>query len=86
MTVIFSKRFQKDYQNCDKQIKKAFQTRLKIFLMDSHNFSLRNHKLNGIWQGYRSINISGNYRAIFRYLDIETVFFVSIGTHSQLYG
>jgi len=42
--------------------------------------------LVGELRGYRSINITGDWRAIFMEIDGgKIIYFVAIGTHSQLY-
>ena len=82
----FSKRFEKDLKKAPKKIQKAFKNRLEIFLTDKFNPILNNHSLTGNYDNYRSINITGDWRAVFRELDAgETVFFDILGTHSKLY-
>ncbi|MDQ7009278.1 MAG: hypothetical protein Q9M94_03225 [Candidatus Gracilibacteria bacterium] len=49
---------------------------------------LNNHSLNGKYLGLRSIDITGDFRAIFREFPngkYEFVDFIDIGTHAQLY-
>ena len=56
-----------------------------MFSLNPYDLRLNNHILSGKWSGYRSINITGDWRAIFR--ETETgVYFIVLGTHSQLYG
>lgn len=84
--VDFSKRFEKDLKKAPIKIKNAFRQRLEIHLTDKFNPLLNNHALIGRFEGYRSINITGNWRAIFRELENgEVVYFDLLGTHSQLY-
>lgn len=48
---------------------------------------LRNHSLSGKYKGCRSINVSGDWRAIFReYKGGAVIYFEMLGTHSELYG
>ena len=61
-----------------------FEERLKLFLEDSFHPLLNNHQLHGEWEGYRSINITGDLRAIFK-VEEETAIFVAIDTHTNLY-
>lgn len=65
---------------------RAFRNRLELFLTHPSHPLLRFHALRGELEAYYSINVTGDWRAIFR-LDRERaeLFFVSIGTHSQLY-
>lgn len=46
---------------------------------------LRSHALRGDYKDYRSINVTGDWRAIYRMVG-ETALFIALGTHSQLYG
>ncbi len=52
---------------------------------DLYNPLLNNHALSGKYTGYRSINITGNTRVIYKFLDENVILFVEIGTHSELY-
>ena len=46
---------------------------------------LNNHALSGEYEGYRSINITGDLRVLYR-REGEVVIFVTIDSHSNLYG
>ena len=82
----FSRRFEKDLSKAPKKIRIAFKVRLAIFLQDTFNPILNNHALTGGYKDYRSINVTGDFRAIFREFDNgEIIYFEIIGTHSQLY-
>ncbi|HEX9503811.1 MAG TPA: type II toxin-antitoxin system mRNA interferase toxin, RelE/StbE family [Patescibacteria group bacterium] len=84
MKVRFHKQFAKQLGKYPK-IQAAFGKRLDIFFADPFDVILSNHALTGTWQGYRSINISGDLWAIYELIDDNTAFFVAFGTHSQLY-
>jgi len=84
--VRFSRHFLKQYNTAPRNIQTAFDARLKRFFKNQHDPILRNHALRGMLSGLRSINISGDWRAIFRELpDEKIIFFDALGTHSQLY-
>ena len=84
--VDFSKRFEKDLKKSPKKIQIAFRSRLEIYLTDRFNPVLNNHTLTGKFEGHRSINVTGDWRAIFRELDGgEIVYFDLLETHSRLY-
>ena len=86
MRVKFSRRFEKRYNRAPKKIRKAFDSRLEIFIADKFHPTLNNHALIGKFAGYRSLNITGDWRAVFREMDSgERVYFDLIGSHSQLY-
>lgn len=84
MNIIISKKFEKMFRKCPQEIKDKFIERLKIFEKNKYNLVLNNHSLTGKLKGLRSINVSGDYRAIFEEKS-EDIIFMAIGTHSQLY-
>lgn len=86
MKVRFHKKFAKSYNQLDSKISCAFENRLRIFLANPYHAKLCNHPLKGKWQGYRSINISGDFRVVYKEMSEEEVIFITIGSHSQLYG
>lgn len=86
MKISYSKNFTKRFKRCDNTIQKAFRQKLLLFIENKFHPQLNNHSLGGNWKKYRSINITGDWRAIF--LEIqngEIIFFEMIGTHSELY-
>jgi len=86
MKVKFHRNFEKLYDKLPDKIQKRFEERLIIFVGNPSDPTLRDHSLTGEWQGCRSINITGDYRALYEAQDEETIIFVAIGTHSQLYS
>ncbi|MEK7618030.1 MAG: type II toxin-antitoxin system mRNA interferase toxin, RelE/StbE family [Patescibacteria group bacterium] len=87
MRIEYSRRFLKDLKKCSPKIRLAFVSRLELFLGDKFYPLLNNHALGGEYSGCRSINITGDYRAVFEeYEGGKTIYFITIGTHSQLYG
>lgn len=60
--------------------------RIIIFSADPFHPTLNNHALTGEWTGYRSINITGDYRAVYRLVEEDLAYFVDLDTHSNLYG
>ena len=62
-----------------------FYERLDLFTGNKFHPILNNHSVDKRFPGCRSINVTGDYRAIFKEVGQE-VKFVHIGTHSQLYG
>ena len=84
MNVFTSRKFEKMFKKCSPEIRKKFIDRLKIFKGNKQNPVLNNHQLSGILVGLRSINVSGDYRAIFEE-KAEDIIFIAIGKHSQLY-
>lgn len=83
--IILHNSFIKDYKKLSKKIKEQFKIRRNIFLGDKFSPILNNHELRGEYSGCRSINIDGNFRAIY-YSNGSRDIFIRIGTHHQLYG
>ena len=87
MQIEYSKKFIKEFKKCQINIKTNFKIRLEIFISDQYNSILNNHPLIGELMNYRSININGDWRAIFKEINKgQIIYFVAIGTHSQLYS
>ena len=85
MNVIFHKRFEKAVQKLPPKVKQKIVERLSLFTNDPLNHQLRNHALNTPYKGSYSIDITGDYRAIYELVDDDTALFTHVGTHSQLY-
>ncbi|MDD5696753.1 MAG: type II toxin-antitoxin system mRNA interferase toxin, RelE/StbE family [Candidatus Pacebacteria bacterium] len=87
MKIVFAKRFRKQYQSAPEQVKRDFNERLEIFAEDRQAATLGNHALKGKLKGYRSINVTEDWRAIFREAKTGNhIIFVLLGKHSELYG
>ncbi len=79
------KNFIKSYRKFSNKLQKAVKEKLILFCSNPFLKDLNNHSLTGKYQGYRSINITGDYRAIYKEKTENYVIFVLLGTHSQLY-
>jgi addiction module RelE/StbE family toxin len=85
MNVLFHNNFKKHYRKLSKNVQRRTDERLVLFRQDPFNALLNNHGLFGKYLGCRSINITGDLRAIYRALGDNTAFFIEIGTHGNLY-
>ncbi len=84
----FSKRFDRQFKKSPLEIKIAFRKRIKLFIQNPFDPQLRNHPLKGVLQGYKSINITGDWRALYSELKEKEeiiIVFEMLGKHSQLY-
>ncbi len=84
--IIPHRKFEKDYQKLRTAEKRRVQERIMLFAKDPFDPILNNHGLKGKYEGYRSINVGGNLRALYKLAGEETVIFVAIDTHSKLYS
>lgn len=85
MKITYSKQFLKTVRTLPPKVKTQLAYRIELFGTNPLNTQLRNHALNTPYKGSYSINITGDYRAIYQLIDDETALFTHIGTHSQLY-
>ncbi|MFA5886317.1 MAG: type II toxin-antitoxin system mRNA interferase toxin, RelE/StbE family [Patescibacteria group bacterium] len=87
MQIEYSKKFIKEFKKCPANVKTNFKARLEIFVNDQYHSILNNHPLIGELRNYRSLNITGDWRAIFEEVGGgQMIYFVAIGTHSHLYS
>lgn len=89
MNIKYSTKFKKQYKKAPVQIQKKIKERLSQFVQNPVNETLNNHALTGNYQGLRSINITGDWRAIYsirvNLKSEKEYYFELVGTHSQLY-
>ena len=89
MNIKYSTIFRKQYKKAPKKIQEKVKERIILFGENPTNKILNNHLLTGKFQGLNSINITGDWRAIYSVrLNSESereYYFELIGTHSQLY-
>ena len=90
MNIKYSATFKKQYKKSPKKIQEKVKERISLFVQESTNRLLNNHELIGKFLGYHSINITGDWRAIYSIrTDLKSkqeYYFELIGTNSQLYG
>ncbi len=85
MKIKFYKNFEKKYKRLPAKLKLKVKERNKIFSQDPFDPILNNHALQGKYYGYRSINITGDIRIVYKFLDKNVALFVDIDSHSNLY-
>lgn len=88
MIVIRHRQFLRNYQKRIlpfSNIDKKFEKRLKLFILNPRNPQLRDHKLIGSLQNFRSFSITGDIRLVYRWIDEYTLELYDIGTHNQVY-
>ena len=89
MQIKFGRKFKKQYAKAPSKVQQALEKRILLLSQDPTNLQLNNHALTGQYKGLRSINITGDWRALFAEVVTAkgemTVIFELLGTHSQLY-
>ncbi len=88
MQIFFHKKFDKRFVKLPKKIQEKFFVTLETFSQNMYDKRLNNHELKGKHRYHRSINITGDIRAIYQGADnpIHGVIFLDIGSHSELYS
>lgn len=85
MRISLHRSFEKKFTRLDENVRKKFKERKNLFLENPFNPILNNHSVEKRFPGCRSINITGDYRAIFKTKE-ATAIFINIGSHSDLYS
>lgn len=85
MKLTFHLQFQKHCKKLNNKQRLRASKRLHLFLDDPFNPILNNHALKGKYLDYRSINITGDLRAIYKSVSETECIFVALDTHSNLY-
>ncbi len=85
MRIDFHRTFKKQYKKAHKLVQNNFADRLRLFERDRLDPTLNNHPLTGDRKGEWSINVTGDWRAVYEYTSETSVVFLEIGTHSNLY-
>jgi addiction module RelE/StbE family toxin len=83
--VEFSPIFNKKRKAAPLEIKQVFREVLDLFAENPNHPALRNHTLTGKYAGFRSIDVTDDWRALYR-TENERIIFVDLGTHGELYG
>lgn len=86
MRIATSRSFDKQYNKHPIKVRKKFEERLRIFIKNQDDRILNKHILQGDWKGYNSINVTGDIRALYKVIDSDFVYFIAIGSHSELYS
>lgn len=85
MEVGFHKHFKRQFDKLPKKNQEHFYKKLDIFITNPFNPILNNHQLSGNMKNMRSINVSGDIRAIYEQIGKDKALFLMIASHSKLY-
>jgi len=86
MQFLTNRIFDRKYSKLNPKIQKKFKERRNLFSIEPNSRILNIHKLSGKYNDMWSINITGDYRAIFDKQENGIIIFINIGTHSELFG
>ncbi len=85
MKIILHGNFKKRYKKLNISQQRRFKERRDLFLKNPLHPLLNNHALHHPYEGYRSINVTGDLRAIYEETSPDTAHFIALGTHPELY-
>lgn len=86
MKILFHNNFKKEYKKLTSREQRKCDERMAVFGENPYSVALKNHPLHGVYKGFRSISIMGDIRAIYELIDDDIAYFITIGTHSDLYS
>lgn len=84
-TKTFTKKFNKRVPK-NSQLYQKFNDRLKVFIQNRKDETLKDHALVGSKQGLRPFSINGDTRVIYYILSENIYVFVDIVSHNQVYS
>ena len=81
----YEKTFLRDLKKLKQSQRQEAIKRIKLFQRAPRHPLLHDHPLKGRLKGLRSINLSGDLRAHYRFDGVNNIIFLRLGTHSTLY-
>ena len=88
MKILYDPEFINELKKLDVRIQKSFREKIAVFQNNPDDPTLDNHHLKKDYKEYSSIDITADYRAIFKELHEgkeRVYYFFTIGTHKELY-
>lgn len=88
MIVKYSPAFFDKLKKVDVRIRKSVKENILLFSKNPQDPQLNNHPLKREYHGFRSIDITADYRAIYKEIregKKVIAYFVTIGIHKELY-
>lgn len=85
MSISYTSGFIKQSRHLAPEIRQQLKHSIELFSENPLHPSLRNHPLKGKYKSHRSIDVTGDVRALYIQKGDEATF-VAVGTHNQLYG
>lgn len=88
MKIVYDPLFLRKLKRANVRIRKSVKDRLLVFSKAPNNPQLNNHPLKDEYRGCRSIDITNDWRAIYKEAKIGkeiVAYFIFLGTHKELY-
>ena len=85
MRITYTKNFIKQSKKLSPSVRSKLVERIELFSSNPFESQLRDHQLKGKYKQYRSIDVTGDFRALYLLQGNEVIFDI-VGSHAQLYG
>lgn len=79
-------KFEKKLMRLPRHLRLAIAERTELFVINRRHPLPNDHSLSGEWDGYRSFNITGDWRLIYKPITDDLALFMDADTHHNLYG
>lgn len=83
--IIYSKKFLRAANKLSKDIQDKIELKENIFRNNPFDSRLKTHKLHGKDKKYWAYSITGDYRIKFLFLDDDSILYLHVGTHDEVY-
>jgi len=81
MKIFYTKKFEREYKKINGVLKLKIESKERLFRKSPFDKTLKTHKLSGELDGFWSFSVDFKNRIVFEFINSETVFFHSIGSH-----
>jgi mRNA-degrading endonuclease RelE of RelBE toxin-antitoxin system len=85
MKILLAKEFKENFSSLDKQTQKRADKQILIFKNNIFHPSLHTEKLSPKWKEVWSFRIDKRFRVIFRFINQNTILFLTVGPHDWVY-
>ena len=86
MTVEYTKNFIKQSKKLNPKLRNQLVQRITLFSTNPLDSQLRDHQLKGQYKQYRSIDVTGDYRALYKVKENEQIILIAkIDKRSRAY-
>jgi len=82
MKIIYSPEFLRRYERLPDDVKEKAEQCEEVFRKNPFDKRLKNHKLQGKWNGFRAFSVDFKHRIIFKFEVNDVVRFYSVGGHA----
>lgn len=85
MNLFSSQNFKRKYKKLSKEVKMKAEKQEEIFVANPFDTRLKTHKLHGKDKEYWTYSVDHKIRIKFALLSDDTVLYLDVGTHDEVY-